>query len=123
MTGCILNVADIEYRDWGHGHQFAAKLGAVGARVGAERYALRAGDIVACPPGGPDTAHQIINTSSTVELKYLAVSTNLSPEVVDYPDSGKFGIRLDLPAGPDGKPSTFRFIGRAATSGDYWEGE
>jgi len=165
MTGCILNVADIEYRDWGHGDQFAAKLGTVGARVGArrlgynvtavppgkrafplhnhhvneemffvlegegelrvgaERYALRAGDIVACPPGGPDTAHQIINTSSTVELKYLAVSTNLSPEVVDYPDSGKFGIRLDLPAGPDGKPGMFRFIGRAETSGDYWEGE
>ena len=165
MTDCILNVADIEYRDWGHGDQFAAKLGAVGARVGArklgynvtavppgkrafplhnhhvneemffvlegegelrvgpERYALCAGDIVACPPGGPDTAHQIINTSSTAELKYLAVSTNLSPEVVDYPDSGKFGIRLDLPAGPDGKPGMFRFIGRAETSGDYWEGE
>ena len=165
MTGSVLNIADVEYRDWGHGDRFAAKLGAVGARVGArklgynvtvvppgkrafplhnhhvneemffvlegegelrvggERHVLRSGDIVACPPGGPDTAHQIINTSSTAELKYLAVSTNLSPEVVDYPDSGKFGVRLDLPAGPDGKPGMFRFIGKAQASGDYWEGE
>lgn len=165
MTMRILNVADIEYRDWGHGDRFAAKLGAVGTRVGAqklgynvtvvppgkrafplhnhhvneemffvlegegelrigkEKRALRSGDIVACPPGGPETAHQIVNTSATVELKYLAVSTNLSPEVVDYPESGKFGVRLDLPAGPDGKTSMFRFIGKAQASGDYWEGE
>src|SRR5262249_55413769 len=60
-------------------------------RIGNERHPLRAGDFVACPPGGPDTAHQIINTGS-VELKYLAVSTNEYPEICDYPDSGKFMI-------------------------------
>jgi uncharacterized cupin superfamily protein len=165
MTRRILNIADIEYQDWGRGERFAAKLGAaasrIGAqklgynvtivppgkrafplhshrvneemffvlegegelRIGAERHALRRGDIVACPPGGPETAHQIINTSPSAELKYLAVSTMLSPEVVDYPDSGKFGVRLSLPPGADGQPSVFRFLGRADMSLDYWEGE
>src|SRR3954465_12031792 len=43
-------------------------------RIGAERSPIGAGDIIACPAGGPETAHQIVNTGS-VELKYLAVST------------------------------------------------
>lgn len=165
MTRRILNIADIEYQDWGRGERFAAKLGAVGSRIGAqklgynvtivppgkrafphhnhrvneemffvlegegelrigaERHALRRGDVVACPPGGPELAHQIINTSTTTDLKYLAVSTMLSPEVVDYPDSGKFGMRLDLPDAAAGQPKVFRFVGRAGASLDYWEGE
>ena len=31
-------------------------------RLGDERHPLRAGDIVACPPGDDRTAHQIINS-------------------------------------------------------------
>ena len=58
-------------------------------RVGEERHPLRAGDFIANPPGGPEVAHQIINTGNE-ELRYLAVSTLLTPEVVEYPDSGKF---------------------------------
>ena len=41
-------------------------------RLGTERFPIRAGDVIACPPGGPETAHQIINTSNA-ELRYLAV--------------------------------------------------
>ena len=33
-------------------------------RFGAERYPLRKNDIIACPPGGPDVAHQIINKTT-----------------------------------------------------------
>ena len=33
-------------------------------RIGQERHAIRAGDFIACPPGGPETAHQIINTAT-----------------------------------------------------------
>ena len=91
-------------------------------RIGDAVYPIRAGDVVACPAGGKETAHQIINTGA-VELKYLAVSTKLSPEIAEYPDSGKFGILAEYPAGPDGRPQTFRFIGREAHSLDYWEGE
>src|SRR5689334_14636042 len=41
-------------------------------RIGTETFPIRAGDIIACPTGGPETAHQIINTGRA-ELKYLAV--------------------------------------------------
>ncbi len=91
-------------------------------RIGAERYPIRAGDIVACPPGGPERAHQIVNTGA-VELRYLAVSTKLTPEVAEYPDSGKFGILGEFGPGADGRPQTFRYVGRAAQSVDYWDGE
>ncbi len=91
-------------------------------RIGSEVYPLQKHDIVACPPGGPETAHQIVNTGD-VELKYLAVSTKLSPEIAEYPDSGKFGILGEFPPGADGKPERFMFVGRAENSGDYWEGE
>lgn len=91
-------------------------------RLGGARYPLRAGDIVACPPGGPETAHQIINTSDR-ELRMLAVSTRLYPEICDYPDSRKFGLRADYGPGADGKPQVFTYIGRAEGSLDYWDGE
>ena len=91
-------------------------------RIGEETYPIRVGDVVACPPGGKEKAHKITNTG-TEELRYLAVSTRLSPELVDYPDSGKFGVLAELPAGADGKPQRFIYIGRDGQSLNYWEGE
>ena len=91
-------------------------------RIGGERHPIRTGDVIACPPGGPETAHQIHNTGSE-ELRYLAVSSKLSPEVCEYPDSGKFGVMAEYPPGPDGKPQGFRFIGRPGEQVGYWEGE
>ncbi|MBI3902705.1 MAG: hypothetical protein HY306_07165 [Nitrosomonadales bacterium] len=74
------------------------------------------------PAGGKGTAHQVINTGS-VDLKYLAVSTNQSPEIAEYPDTGKFGVLAEFPAGTDGKPRGIRFVGRENQGVDYWEGE
>jgi uncharacterized cupin superfamily protein len=91
-------------------------------RIGDSVHAIRAGDVIACPPGGPETAHQIVNTSTT-DLRYLAVSTRLSPEICEYPDSGKFGVAADYPAGADGQPQAFRHIGRTQAALDYWDGE
>jgi uncharacterized cupin superfamily protein len=85
---------------------------------GTESAPVRAGDLIAAPPGDGTTAHQIENTSDAV-LRYLTFSTKLEPEVVEYPDSGKFG--LSSYAGKD-RP-TIRFIGRTEMSIDYWEGE
>ena len=90
--------------------------------VGAERHPVKRGDVIACPPGGPETAHQIRNTSASAELKYLAISTRLSPEVVDYPDSNKTGIYAEF-IGADGKPQLTRFLTRTGATLDYWEGE
>ena len=67
-------------------------------------------------------AKPIINTG-TDELRYLAVSTKLSPEIAEYPDSGKFGVLAELPAGADGKPQRFVFVGRDNGSLNYWAGE
>ena len=90
-------------------------------RIGEARYPIRAGDVIACPPGGEDTAHQIVNTGGS-ELKYLAVSTMSRPEVVEYPDSGKFGLMADLPGRGDAPSSLFRFVSKKEAGIDYWEG-
>ncbi|HEY2409601.1 MAG TPA: cupin domain-containing protein [Polyangiaceae bacterium] len=91
-------------------------------RIGSERHAIRVGDVIACPAGGPETAHQIVNTSQA-DLKYLAVSTTLSPDIAEYPDSKKYGVLAQLP-NAEGKLESVRFITHAqATADDYWQGE
>jgi uncharacterized cupin superfamily protein len=87
-------------------------------RMGPEEYAVRAGDFVAAPAGDRSTAHQIINNSAN-ELRYIAVSTMLRPEVVEYPDSNKFSASTVLPGAPGG----FRLLGEKHESVDYWLGE
>lgn len=88
---------------------------------GDASFPLRAGDVIACPPGGHDTAHQIRNTSDDTPLRLLAVSTMEWPEVLDYPDSGKFGVRT-APGGDEGA-TDIRFNGRLEDGLDYWDGE
>ncbi len=88
-------------------------------RIGDARYPIRKGDVVCCRAGGHETAHQIVNTS-TVELRVFAVSTQMLPEVAEYPDSGKFGV---LNRKQSGTSAVTRFVGRAEASLDYWEGE
>jgi len=60
-------------------------------RFGKQKFHLRKGDFVACPAGGREVAHQVINTGTT-ELKYLALSTMIPEEICEYPDSAKVGI-------------------------------
>lgn len=81
-------------------------------RIGDASYEICEGDVIACPAGGKETAHQIVNTGET-ELKVLAVSTQLEPDICEYPDSGKFGV-----LSPD-----FRYLGRQDIANGYWEGE
>lgn len=90
--------------------------GAGELRYGGDRYPLRAGDVIACPVGGPETAHQIINTGDT-ELRYLALSTRSEVEVCDYPDSGKIGTYAGR------GESRLRHLTRTSDARDYWEGE
>jgi uncharacterized cupin superfamily protein len=89
-------------------------------RIGEATYPIRAGDFIACPPGGADVAHQIINTG-TAELKYLAVSTQVTPEIAEYPDSGKFGVLAQFPGAPGEPPTFFRFVSREDASLKYWD--
>ena len=75
-------------------------------RVGAEVWSIRAGDFIASPPGGPESAHQIINTGSE-EMRYLAVSTMITPETVEYPDSSKVAL-MSRQTAADGSPRMVR---------------
>ena len=98
---------------------FVVLEGVGSLRVAGEMLVLKAGDVVFIPPG-PQYPHQIINDSAA-PLKYLSISTKDSPEVVEYPDSGKY---LATAAGPlDGTTHVFDRIHRAADEVDYWEGE
>ncbi|PMY32521.1 cupin [Pseudomonas sp. GW456-L14] len=91
-------------------------------RLGAERFAIRAGDVIACPPGDMDSAHQIINTSQG-ELRYLAVSTQEAPDICEYPDSGKYVVMKDFKIDDQGNASGFVAVARHADGVDYWDGE
>jgi uncharacterized cupin superfamily protein len=91
-------------------------------RYGDQRHPLKSGDVVACPPGGPETAHQIINTGGT-ELRYLAVSTMAPIEICEYPDSGKFGVFEDLADDRRGATTRLHHLTRHEDARDYWEGE
>ena len=81
-------------------------------RYGSEARKIRAGDVICCPTGGPETAHQIVNDSDA-ELAYLSVSTMMPAEVCEYPDSGKIGAF----------GGGVRHMTHADDGVDYWVGE
>lgn len=85
-------------------------------RLGAARHAVAEGDLIGCPAGDASTAHQLINTSDA-ELRYLAVSSSIDPEVCEYPDSGKVAAYC----GKGG--AGFYHMARSADTVDYWAGE
>jgi uncharacterized cupin superfamily protein len=91
-------------------------------RFGNKTYSVKAGDIIAAPPGGAETAHHLINTGGR-DLKYLAVSTMMDPDVCEYPDSGKFLVVSGRAPGGDKSKEKLRYIGRTENSLDYWDGE
>lgn len=91
-------------------------------RAGDETFPIRSGDVIAAPPGDGSTAHQIVNTSDD-ELRYLGFSTRHDPEVVEYPDSGKFAVASMVPEDTGLRGARVAFIGRLENSIDYWDGE
>jgi uncharacterized cupin superfamily protein len=128
QLGCTLTVVPPGKRSCPfHNHRANEELflileGRGTLRYGATERPVRAGDLIACPTGGPETAHQLVNTSDA-DLRYLAFSTKLEPEICEYPDSDKvlafdgFGhnsrnaTKLDV------------MVHRSAADVDYWDGE
>jgi uncharacterized cupin superfamily protein len=104
-----------------HSHQandelFYVLAGQGELRLGGARHAVTAGDLVACPAGGADSAHQLVNTGDG-ELRYLAISTMIAPEICEYPDSGKVGAYGVTPAG------RYAHLTRLDAAVGYWLGE
>jgi uncharacterized cupin superfamily protein len=95
---------------------FIILQGAGTLRVAGEHLPIKAGDVIFIPPG-PEYPHQIINTSDA-HLKYISVSTKETPEIAEYPDSGKF-----LAYASDGQGRQFEVNGRRGEDLDYWDGE
>jgi uncharacterized cupin superfamily protein len=84
-------------------------------RYGNESRPIRAGDVICCPTGGAETAHQIVNDSDA-DLAYLSISTMAPAEVCEYPDSRKVGAY-------GRSESRLRHLTEVAAAVDYWKGE
>jgi uncharacterized cupin superfamily protein len=84
-------------------------------RLGTEQYPVAAGDYIALQASGP--VHQLVNTGS-VPVEYLAFSTMISPEVVEYPDSGKVGALVGTWKAP-----ILRAIFKKDQQAGYYDGE
>jgi uncharacterized cupin superfamily protein len=128
QLGCRLVVVPPGKKAWPyHAHHVNEEMffileGSGPLRLGGERHPVKAGDVIACPAGGAETAHQLINTGEA-DLRYLAISTMLAPEVAEYPDSGKFAVISGTAPGGDKAQRRMWYVGRAENSLDYWDGE
>lgn len=160
----VTNIYEQELREWSKGSKYAAKLGRLGAVIGADKlgaqlhvvpagkaafprhahhnneemmivisgvgeyqagddvWPVKAGDVIAAPAGDGSTAHQMRNNSDG-DLTYIAVSTRNDPDVVEYPDSGKFAVGSMIPEDGGLMNARIAYVGREKTSLDYWDGE
>lgn len=59
-----------------------------------------------------------MSSGAPLGLKYLSVGTQESPEICEYPDSGKFRAEPI-----DGRMKNFDVIRAMGESVGYWEGE
>ena len=73
--------------------------------------------MIARPLGGPEVAHQVINTGTTT-MRYLALSTIVVVETCEYPDSQKILIATGQ-RGQKGLGKIFH----AENTVDYYDGE
>ncbi len=126
--GCRLTIVPPGKRAWPfHSHHANEEMffileGTGTYRFGEKAYPVKAGDLLSAPVGGAEHAHQIINDSSA-PLKYLALSTMREPDVMEYPDSRKFGAFAGSPPGGAKDKRTFvGFVSTDATVG-YWHNE
>ena len=91
-------------------------------RFGTQTHPVRAGDVISAVAGDASTAHQLTNTGST-DLRYFAISTRHDPDILEYPDSGKWMVAAGIPAGGGMMGAEFVMQGREKPRLDYWDGE
>ena len=81
---------------------------------------LPEGSVVGFRPG-PAGGHQVINRSDQ-PVRYVMFSTKRSPEMVQYPDSGKVGIATFPHEGDEG-PGPVRFLFKIDSAVGYYDDE
>lgn len=90
-------------------------------RFGAGEHPVQAGDVCLAPRGGPDTAHQLINTG-TDTLRYVGISTTHDPDIAEYPDSGKFAA-IGIAPGTSFMQAHLLHVGKREDGRGYWDEE
>lgn len=90
-------------------------------RYAGATYPICSGDVMGIP-SGPDTPHQIINTSNS-DLRYLAVSTMIEPDVMEYPDSSKIVVFAGSAPGGEKAKRTLSWVTKQNSAVDYWDNE
>lgn len=105
-----------------HNHHVAEEMflileGEGTLRFGDQEYPIKKHDVIACPPGGREVAHQIVNTSNK-PLKYFCLGTEEECDICEYPDSDKM---LAVAGASDKR--RFRHISRMKDAVDYFQGE
>lgn len=110
-TACPFHVHHIE------DELFVVLSGTGEYRFGDAVHPVHSGCVLAAPRGGPEYAHQLLNTG-TEPLTYLSISSKAEADVCEYPDSQKFQVSSRA-----ARAEPFRFVGRKAMHLDYFEGE
>jgi uncharacterized cupin superfamily protein len=87
-------------------------------RYGKESYPVKAGDLITAPAG--TAPHQLVNNGAQ-DLRFLAISTKSSADIVDYPESDKIAFVAGAKGGDMGS-ATIKYMGRRQPA-DYWDGE
>ena len=127
LLGAMLTVVEPGKRAFpfhnhlGNDEMFVILEGEGTYRFGGEEYPVRAGSVCGAPKGGPDRAHQLVNSGDR-PLKYIGISTRNDPEIVEYPDSGKYAA-LAIAPGESFMAAHLKVVGRAGETLDYWDGE
>jgi uncharacterized cupin superfamily protein len=107
------------HHHYGSEEHFFIVSGTGTLRLGGETHPVKPGDYIVHRPGGPETAHQLVNTG-TETLVYLALGAMVAPEVVGYPDSGKIGVAT---AHWGEKSLRFMVKDEGLDAIGYWDGE
>jgi uncharacterized cupin superfamily protein len=79
---------------------------------------LEAGDAVHFPTG-PGGAHQVVNRTQE-PARYVVMDSKVSPEIVEYPDSGKLAVMSRAESQRGSPLGTIHRLGDAV---DYFDGE
>jgi uncharacterized cupin superfamily protein len=95
--------------------------GAPTLRTLGDRRALAPGEVVAFPTGA-EGAHRVDNETGE-PVRILVLSTMRGPDIVEYPDSAKFGLRDPAPGAIPAAGDRLRLNFPRDAAVGYWEGE